>query len=96
MPTYRLPGRHASQTLGPVRASHSWSSPACSSGCSWGNAWPAWSRTASVAPRVVVEQVGSPEVPDGRVLQAGEYWLSVCHKDGNATGAYSVGVTTRG
>jgi hypothetical protein len=29
-------------------------------------------------------------------LQPGEYWLSVRHKDGNATGAYSVGVTTRG
>jgi hypothetical protein len=31
-----------------------------------------------------------------RQLQPGEYWLSVRHKDGNATGAYSVGVTTRG
>jgi hypothetical protein len=31
-----------------------------------------------------------------RKLQPGEYWLSVRHKDGNATGAYSVGVTTRG
>jgi hypothetical protein len=29
-----------------------------------------------------------------RKLQPGEYWLSVRHKDGNATGAYSVGVTT--
>jgi hypothetical protein len=50
------------------------------------------SRTSSSS----VGQVRSPEVPDGRVLQAGEYWLSVCHKDGNATGAYSVGVTTWG
>ena len=31
-----------------------------------------------------------------RQLQPGEYWLSVRHKDGNATGAYPVGVTTRG
>ena len=31
-----------------------------------------------------------------RKLQPGEYWLSVRHKDGNATGAYSVGVTIRG
>ena len=31
-----------------------------------------------------------------RKLQPGEYWLSVRHKDGNATGAYSVGVTTPG
>jgi hypothetical protein len=31
-----------------------------------------------------------------RMLQPGEYWLSVRHKDGNATGAYSVGVTIRG
>ena len=26
--------------------------------------------------------------------EPGEFWLSVCHKDGNPTGAYSVGVTT--
>ena len=31
-----------------------------------------------------------------RKLQPGEYWLSVRHKDGNANGAYSVGVTIRG
>ena len=31
-----------------------------------------------------------------RKLQPGEYWLSVRHKDSNASGAYSVGVTTRG
>jgi hypothetical protein len=31
-----------------------------------------------------------------RKLQHGEYWLSVRHKDGNASGAYFVGVTTRG
>ena len=31
-----------------------------------------------------------------RKLQPGEYWLSVRHKDGNATSAYSVGVTIRG
>jgi hypothetical protein len=31
-----------------------------------------------------------------RKLQPGEYWLSVRHKDGNTTGAYSVGVTTPG
>jgi hypothetical protein len=31
-----------------------------------------------------------------RQLQPGEYRLSVRHKDGNATGTYSVGVTTRG
>jgi hypothetical protein len=46
-------------------------------------------------PRVVVEQVGSPEVPDGRVLPARQVLLSVRHK-GSATGAYSVGVTTGG
>jgi hypothetical protein len=31
-----------------------------------------------------------------RKLQPGEYWLSVRHRDGNTTGAYSVGVTTPG
>lgn len=31
-----------------------------------------------------------------RKLQPGEYWLSVRHKDRNATDAYSVGVTTPG
>lgn len=31
-----------------------------------------------------------------RMLQPGEYWLSVRHGDGNANGAYSVGATTRG
>ena len=31
-----------------------------------------------------------------RKLQPGEYWLSVRHNDGNTTGAYSVGVATRG
>lgn len=39
-------------------------------------------------------QVRQPRIL--RQLQPGEYWLSVRHKDGNATGAYSVGVTTRG
>jgi hypothetical protein len=31
-----------------------------------------------------------------RKLQPSEYWLSVRHKDGNASGAYAVGGTTRG
>ncbi|MFZ1114415.1 MAG: hypothetical protein WAN44_01135 [Propionibacteriaceae bacterium] len=31
-----------------------------------------------------------------RKLQPGQYWLSVRHKDGNATDVYSVGATTRG
>ena len=31
-----------------------------------------------------------------RKLQPGEYGLCVRHKDGNATGAHSVGVTTQG
>jgi hypothetical protein len=38
-------------------------------------------------------------VPNARTcekLQPGEYWLSVRHKGSNATGAYSMGVTTRG
>jgi methylphosphotriester-DNA--protein-cysteine methyltransferase len=30
-----------------------------------------------------------------RKLQLGEYWRSMRHKDSNATGAFSVGVTTR-
>jgi hypothetical protein len=40
----------------------------------------------------------SSKIEYGHLTRAeiAEYWLSVRHKDGNASGAYSVGVTTRG
>ena len=47
-----------------------------------------WHGTTTVA--------APPTARIARKLQPGQYWLSVRHKDGNATGVYSVGATTRG